>query len=151
MRRLEGNPGKRPYNENEPQISASQPSCPSHLTSPARREWQRIVPILARVGVLTEIDRAALAAYCQAYGRWVEAERLVKKEGMVKETANGYPIISPYLAIVNKALEQMHKYLVEFGLTPSSRSKVSAVPMVKEEDPLETLMREAEERAGITG
>ena len=37
------------------------PSCPSHLTEPAAKEWRRIARALHRMGVVTEFDRAALA------------------------------------------------------------------------------------------
>lgn len=87
------------------------------------------------LGLLTEIDRAALAAYCQAYGRWVEAERNVQKYGTVMISPDkGWPIQSPYLAIANKALEQMHKYLVEFGMTPSSRSRIHVEKQESKDD-----------------
>ena len=31
--------------------------------------------MLDEIGLLTQVDRAVLAAYCQAHGRWVEAGR----------------------------------------------------------------------------
>jgi P27 family predicted phage terminase small subunit len=37
---------------------------------------------------------------------------------------SGYPIQNPMLAIANKAQEQCLKILAEFGLTPSSRSRI---------------------------
>ena len=49
------------------------PPCPGHLTAAAAKEWRRVAKALHGMGVVTAIDRAALAAYCQAYGRWVEA------------------------------------------------------------------------------
>lgn len=125
LKLLRGNPGKRPLNENEPQPANEKPRCPSHLSDPAKAEWKRMSDKLHKLGLLTEIDGAALAAYCQAYGRWVEAERNIKKYGMVLRSPDkGWPVQSPYLAIANKALEQMHKYLTEFGMTPSSRSRI---------------------------
>jgi P27 family predicted phage terminase small subunit len=38
------------------------------------------------MGVLTTIDRAALAAYCQAYGRWVEAEERMRESSLIYKT-----------------------------------------------------------------
>ena len=74
IRRREGNPGKRGYNHAEPVPPDFMPSCPPHLSNVAAEEWERLAGTLHGVGVLTAVDRAALAAYCQAYGRWVEAE-----------------------------------------------------------------------------
>lgn len=47
---------------------------------------------------------------------------------------------SPFLAIANKAFEQMRAMLVEFGMTPSSRSRVHARPL-EGADPMEEFMR----------
>ena len=137
IRVLRGNPGKRPLPRNEPEPRQGIPDCPSHLSAEAKREWMRIVPELVACGLLTYADRAALAAYCQTYGRWVEAETALAKDGPVVKTAlqkdkegnvvgGGNIIQNPYLPVANKAMELMHKFLIEFGMTPSSRSRVSA-------------------------
>ena len=74
-----GNPGKRPLNPREPKPVTSIPTCPAHLMPTAKAEWKRLARYLHDLGVISELDRAALAAYCQAYGRWVEAERRLKE------------------------------------------------------------------------
>jgi len=122
---LAGNPGKRPLNSNEPRPAAAVPSCPRHLNTEARREWRRITQELAAVGLLTNLDRGALAAYCVAWARWCEAEQHLNTEGTVSKTPNGYPQQSPWLAVANKSIEQLSKLAAEFGLTPSSRTRLS--------------------------
>lgn len=77
-------------------------------------------------GLLTEVDRGALAAYCQAYGRWVKAEREVTKHGMTDWTAHGTLTVSPYVRIARQAMDDLRRLCIEFGLTPSSRSRVTA-------------------------
>ena len=67
LKRLDGNPGKRGYNHAEPAPPEGCPDCPPHLSEPAREEWHRIAGTLHEMGVLTLVDRAALAAYCQSY------------------------------------------------------------------------------------
>lgn len=74
--------------------------------------------------LLTDVDRAALAAYCQCWARWVEAEKKIRKEGMVTYTESGYPILSPWWTVSQASLKQMRAFLVEFGMSPSSRSRV---------------------------
>jgi len=77
--------------------------------------------ILLGMGLLTHADRAALAGYCVAWSRWVRAERQVACYGtIVKSPVKGFPMKSPYLT----ALETLRKLIVEFGLTPASRSRV---------------------------
>ena len=144
IRKLEGNPGKRALNEAEPQLDPNRvPTCPTHVRGPARDEWQRISRELQQAGILTVLDRAALAAYCTWYGRWVEAEDGVRKFGMLvaqpqatelQATLFGVTPPSepnpaalawnPYLAIANKSMTMMLKFLVEFGMTPSSRTRI---------------------------
>lgn len=125
-KRAAGNPGKRKLNASEPQPPSGAPEPPSELSPLARVEWERIAPDLLAMGVLSRVDVAALAAYCECYARWWKAEKQVRRHGAVIRTPNGCPIQSPHLGVANKALDQMRKFLIEFGMTPSSRSKVTA-------------------------
>lgn len=126
---------RRPINLNEPKPKACKPRCPSHLSDEAKAEWKRISVHLAREGLLTQLDRTALALYCQAYGRWVEAEAKAVEHGLVVKTTNGNAIPNPYLGVANKAAKQMLEILVEFGMTPSSRTRVTAVEEPDAGDP----------------
>ena len=122
---LDGNPGKRPLNQREPKAPQGLPEAPSWLDAEAQAEWERVTSDLQEMGLLSRADRPALAAYCTAWSRWVEAEAMVKKLGpIVKSPDKGFPMKSPYLTIADQALETMRKLMVEFGLTPSSRSRI---------------------------
>jgi P27 family predicted phage terminase small subunit len=66
-----------------------------------------------------------LAAYCQSYGRWVEAERKLTDTPPLLKTPAGYVQQSPWLTIANKERELMAKFMAELGLTPSSRSRLA--------------------------
>ncbi len=101
---------------------------PEHLSEEAEREWQRISGELESLGLLSRVDRAALAGYCQAWARWVEAEQQLKRFGVIVKAPSGFPVQSPFLAIANKALEQMRQFLTEFGMTPASRTRIHAEP-----------------------
>lgn len=87
---LEGNPGKRPLNKNEPQPEKKAPRCPSWLEPEAKKEWKRMAKTLETIGVLTQVDKAAFAGYCQAYARWKEAEEFLSKHGTIFKTPSGY-------------------------------------------------------------
>jgi P27 family predicted phage terminase small subunit len=108
--------------------TARLPVCPPHLQGEARKEWRRLGKKLVACGLLTEIDGTALALYCQAWARWTEAEANLLRYGTVIKAPSGYPMASPYLSIANTAMTQMTRLLVEFGMTPSSRSRVAVVP-----------------------
>ncbi len=121
LKKLAGNPGRRPLNEKEPMIREGKPRCPSHLNEPAKTEWRRIAPVLYEAGLITHIDRALLAAYCQNYGRWVEAElklrelrESVPKQDLVIKTMNGNYVQNPWIQIA-----------MPFGLTGYDWVKLS--------------------------
>jgi P27 family predicted phage terminase small subunit len=129
---MEGNPGKRTLNQSEPKPAVQTPECPLHLDDEAQVEWSRIPPELNTLGLFTRIDRAA---YCQAWSRWVKAEEMLKSTGpVIKSKTTGAIDQNPYLAVANRAMKQMRDFLTEFGMTPSSRSRVSAgLPAVRDE------------------
>lgn len=143
LKELAGNPGKRPLNAREPHPRAVMPTCPKHLTGEARREWRRMGRELLALGVLTSVDRAALAAYCQAWGRWVEAELKVAELGAITKTENGNLVQNPYLSVANRAMEQMTRLAGEFGMTPSSRGRVQTQAPRNEPSLAELLFAEA--------
>lgn len=99
---------------------------PDWLSPEASKHWPAVAKQLHDAGLLTAIDVTALALYCESFARWKDANARIVKYGTVVKSPNGYPIQSPYLAIANKAQEQMTKLLAEFGMTPSSRSRCVA-------------------------
>ncbi len=149
MKILEGEKNKDRINIHEPQPRDGRPTCPDFLSRPAKAEWKRIVPELEAMGLLTKVDRTALAAYCQAYGRWYEAENKIKKlekqlldnnkdaaDAYLLKTQAGNVIISPLLSVANRCMEQMKSFMVEFGMTPACRSRISANPQEEDIDPI---------------
>jgi P27 family predicted phage terminase small subunit len=55
----------------------------------------------------------------------VDADTNVQKFGaVIKSPKSGFPIQNPYVGIGNTALDQMRKFLTEFGMTPASRSRI---------------------------
>jgi len=141
---LEGNPGKRTLNLADginPRIEV--PSVPKHLGQEARKEWKRITPLLHELGLVSGLDRAALALYCQAVGRLSELEasfnglvdRLVAAGSNYPDavyqashsvTPSGYVQQSVYVQLIGKHREQVNRYLMHFGLSPAARGRVQA-------------------------
>lgn len=148
LKRLEGNPGKRPLNENEPQPQVSRPNCPAILQGPARTEWNRIVPELEALGLLSRLDRAALAMYCIAWGQVMTLQKTLKGQSPIIKTPNGAVIDNPLISQRDRAMKLAHKFLTEFGMTPSSRSRISVDPSAGEKDDLEALLDECTAQFG---
>lgn len=115
---------RQPINRSEPKPARTMPSCPKFLQGEARAEWRRISRELHRIGVLTVVDRAALAAYCLAWATMVKATEQLETKEMVIETSFGNMVQNPWLQVRNRAMDDMKKFAVEFGMTPSSRGRV---------------------------
>jgi P27 family predicted phage terminase small subunit len=113
-------------NAGEPLLPAGRPLAPEHLDQVAREEWDRIAARLESMGVLTEADGAALAIYCVAYSRWIEARRAIDAHGLVIETSLGGVKPNPAVSIASACESTMGRILAAFGLTPADRSKVKA-------------------------
>jgi P27 family predicted phage terminase small subunit len=125
---------RQPINKREPKPSRTMPTCPKFLQGEARAEWRRISRELHRIGVLTVVDRAALAAYCLAWATMVKATEQLETKEMVIERAFGNLVQNPWLQVRNRAMDDMKRFAVEFGMTPSSRSRVvSNAPKEKSE------------------
>lgn len=131
---LHGNPSKKSAADlaaaastapEAPTVKA--PACPDFLTPDAKVEWKRIVDDLVVLGVVTKIDRAELAVYCQAWGDWKFARKKIaemKESGFVESTPSGYKQISAWMQVANRAEDRMRTAGASFGLNPSARSRL---------------------------
>lgn len=149
LKKLAGNPGGRPLNELEPKPPTGMPEMPKGMNHAARREWKIITKALAAMGVLSIVDGKALGQYCELMGfaevyrnefsaEPMVEEPIVNKDGNVvgyKKKVN--PAFSAYLG----ASKAAKNYLTEFGLTPSSRSRLKVDSKPKPpEDPMAKLL-----------
>lgn len=133
-KKLEGNPGKRKLNSQEPQPDVAIPECPKHLREIARQEWVRITAELVKLKIITNIDRAALVAYCQAWEDYVYASSMVEVEGAVITSEKGGCYQNPWVSIKNSAMDRMVRISAEFGMTPSSRSRIKVETPTSEDE-----------------
>ncbi|MCK4579128.1 MAG: phage terminase small subunit P27 family [Candidatus Marinimicrobia bacterium] len=128
----EGNRGKRQLNFGALFIKAEIPEKPKHLTGEAAKEWQRLADVLKDNGLITLLDRAALMIYCDAFKMYTEAIKELRKDGyvdgMLQKTPNGYKTLSGLALVLREAKSTMLSIMVQFGMTPSAREKVSINP-----------------------
>ena len=133
---LAGNPGgKRLPVSVEASPLRAVPEPPSFLSADAKLEWKRLGQELLDMGLLTNLDMAAFSGYCQAFGTWVRAQRMIRSKGMlVKE--NGVTMRNPWCKVSAEAFEQVQKGLAQFGLTPATRVRMNPGETGGEEDEL---------------
>lgn len=126
---VEGNPGKRKINRNEPKPAKEIPSCPAHLSDVAKVAWGKLTVLLDGMGVLTVADSLALERLCDCYADILDCQEKIAKDGRVYKTvdAQGNTLIkgNPAVGQLRAADAQFKSYLVEFGLTPAARTKIT--------------------------
>ena len=143
LKLVTSNPGKRQANRKQAKAKAAIPAAPHHLTADALEHRNRVATELYNLGILSEIDRAALAAYAMAYGCWVQAERGIAKMaekdqltgGLMIKTSIGIAVQNPLVGTANKTAADMMRYVAEFGMTLSARSRIAAQPPEEGADP----------------
>lgn len=138
-KRLEGNPGKRKLNEQEPKPEVVIPDPPNHLDGPALDEWHRITKELHELRIITVIDRVALVAYCQAWADYIKACEQILEEGEVLISDKGNAYQNPWTGIRTNAMDRLLRISAEFGMTPSSRSRLK-VQTASEDDEIKKML-----------
>ena len=113
---VKGTNRKDRTNPAEPKPESKLPSCPAWIHPEGKKEWGRLVDEMMKTGVVTGFDYIGLATLCNMWGEYVEGAQ------------TGEPVSVAHIT-------QMRLYLVEFGMTPSSRSKVHAGDGKKEFNP----------------
>jgi len=122
---LRNNPGRRPLNDNEPDPDTEAPAMPKgRLDDVAKKEWNRMAPLLEKLGLLTEIDHGMFEAMCIAYSDWVKYSKQARERPLIKSQNSNYVQISPFITLAQNALKNYLKIAAEFGLSPSSRSNL---------------------------
>jgi len=134
---MRGNPGKRALNKREPKPTLADPACPEHLDPVAKQEWDRLLPILRTMRVLTEADGILLANLCSALATQYKAQTEMQKTGLLvrrgKPDAPWYQI-SPLQSIINEQMQIVRGLCADFGLSPASRARVQTVAEPEKRD-----------------
>jgi P27 family predicted phage terminase small subunit len=124
VRQLRGNPGKRPIKP-APKAVPVAPSCPSWLSATARAEFRRVLPELSRLNIVSNLDRAILSAYAQAYATMVAASNEMGSSPIIEGQRSKEPVKSPAFTVFVQATTLMVSLAKELGLTPYSRARMA--------------------------
>lgn len=90
---------------------------PPFLDDIGCKEWARIITIFAERGRLSDLKIPALQAYCAAYGRWYNAEMMVKEWGVVvKAPGSDRATPNPHMEISRVAQLQMRQYMNDLDM-----------------------------------
>src|SRR5215831_5793220 len=112
LRLVGGNAGKRPIRRSpQPKGVAARPPG---LSPAARREWDRLKPPLAALGLLTPADAQFFACYCEAAATWRHANQQLRKLGEMVLDDKGMPCRNPWLRVRSDAAAELRQFGSEF-------------------------------------
>lgn len=131
---LKGNPGRRPLNKDEPKPKAGV-SAQMQLKPYEQEMWDYLTPRFEKQGVLTENDLHSLYVLCQTWGNYRDAMDELDRQKeenngripFVVYSRNNMPLANPLMTVINTLRERLHKLMIQFGMTPSSRSHIIAI------------------------
>lgn len=127
IKRLQGNPGKRPIPD-EPEYSIGVGQRPEWLNdTEAVRFWNKYAPLLTEHGVVTSGDWASFATLCQTWADWRHAHAALEENGAVTVSGAGSTRPSGYFRVERELAKEFRMLCGRFGLTPSDRSGVPVI------------------------
>lgn len=146
LKKLSGNPGKRPLNKNEAHfpIPGRMLNPPNYLDEGARSVWTDLGKLLLNAGLFTVVDKYVFGTFCAAWSRWVKAELRRTDEGDVLTNSHGNRYANPWVSVSNQEWGKMQKMWSEFGLTPAERSRLKVAIQEDEPSLAETLFQMSE-------
>ncbi|MGA0617412.1 phage terminase small subunit P27 family [Paracoccus sp. KR1-242] len=106
-----------------PQEIAEVTAAPEWLAEEARKEWDRVMPILLDRKILTDADLGGLENYCICIGRVRETEAKIQIE-------TDPEMMLKLIRVQDKAMASARQLAAELGLTPVSRSR----PAIREDE-----------------
>ena len=113
-------------NKTEPKPAASEPKCPTWLSTDGKKIWRRVAKQLKEMGMLFEADQDVICAYVQAVITHQEASKVVAKEGIVVAGRRDEFVKNPALQVVRDNATLIRMLAGELGLTPAARARLKS-------------------------
>jgi P27 family predicted phage terminase small subunit len=123
LRALDGNPGRRPINDREPQPTGPLVK-PDFVNGEAAKEWTRVIGAMPP-GLYTAADAPVLAVYCVAWVLFRNALAQVAREGMTAVGSMGQKTSHPSLATIAKQSEIIMRASDRLGMSPVARARLA--------------------------
>jgi P27 family predicted phage terminase small subunit len=123
-KRLAGNPGKRPLNQGEPQFLGPKPRKPAGLPYYASVFWDKLAGPLYENGLLTVADVPVFEGLCYTFHFMKEAAKILKSDGQITTDEKGLKRKHPANQLFRDNYKLLMQAAAEFGISPSSRSRM---------------------------
>lgn len=127
LHELNGNPSKidiEARKDAEPKPIKGTPPKPKSMSKDANETWDYLCKHLEQMGILAESDQMAISMLCKNWSLLLEAECHINDEGSIIDV-NGQLQKNQWFKVKEETEKTIIKLLTEFGLTPSSRSRIA--------------------------
>jgi len=118
---------------------AGVPPCPKDFTDQEKKLWDSVTAFLHSNKILQDIGLPNVVSWCRFMHRHLEAEVWIAEHGAVyfntDREGNTIPKTHPYHRISIESSQQAQRLGAEFGLTPSSQTKIVASLGYLKDDP----------------
>lgn len=104
------------------QLTPIQKNPPSWLTTPAKKEYKRIIKLLEELDI-ADLDLAMISTYCQAYADFQQATKELAKGEVVTFTERGSKV-NPWHRVKVDSYGIINSIAPKMGLTLDSRMKI---------------------------
>ena len=111
-----------------PIVPAGSIAAPAELSPLEKRHWDSLAGPLRDAGILTTLDTAMLRILVSQLAMIDLADEAIAKFGLVQKTKRATASTTPWIRIRNSASALALRISLEFGLTPSSRSRLKIEP-----------------------
>lgn len=133
LHKLQGTGQKSRMNQLEPVLANRLPDKPSWIEDDpmASSLYNQVVQYVHNMGVATEVDGLALSILADQLSIYIEMRSKIREDGTMIEVEGSQgqtrKVPHPCLAQMNSVVNQIHRFLREYGLTASSRANVSTL------------------------
>lgn len=124
------------------------PDPPDWMTSDrALQLWHQYGPILNKLGLLESLDAIGFSMLCEGIDFYLTASNELSREELVVHVGeSGSPAPNPLVAIVRGQAKAIRELLIEYGMTPTGRIRLTGSTSIqpvdmKAMDPLEELAK----------
>jgi P27 family predicted phage terminase small subunit len=139
--------------EPKPEIVLLAP--PVHLGPVARATWELVAAEMYQIGTLARLDAFVLEAFCQSVATYRQAQATLDRAasidtvngGLYTRLSNDYVQMSAWVLGRDRALDRVVKLANELGLSPTSRTRVSAAPPLAHDDPADEFFEPVKRKA----
>lgn len=111
--------------EPQPSLVTTVPTPPVFLGDYGMAEWERIVPELVQLRVLTQPDLTSLGLLCKALDDYWQADEAVNRYGILVDGAHGGLTQNPAALERNRAWNRYRQGCAVFGCTPADRTRIT--------------------------